>query len=151
MMWLYFFTFPYLFWILFIKLYRQERITKYIWVSLIIPVLSVFDAILVFTLGLWFLMIFVLLIVNKKINWNLVLSFLLQVVSTIIVNWNFFLVAINAEETNRKLYINERNAFSFDWGLMKEYLIDGQYHSTALQREYILNLLLAFFHILLFA
>ena len=127
--------------ILFIKLYRQERITKYIWVSLIIPVLSVFDAILVFTLGLWFLMIFVLLIVNKKINWNLVLSFLLQVVSTIIVNWNFFLVAINAEETNRKLYINERNAFSFDWGLMKEYLIDGQYHSTALQREYILNLL----------
>lgn len=128
--------------VLFLRLEKQEKLTKMVWLSILIPFFSIFDAVLVFCLGIWFVAAIIFQLVKKRINWNLNLSFILQCVTTIIVDWSFFLVALSAEETNRGLSFDEKTTFAFNFGLLRKYLLDGQYHSTASQRRILIPFLL---------
>ena len=128
--------------ILFLELERREKITKVVWLSILIPFFSIFDAVLVFCLGIWFVASIIIQLIRRRINWNLNLSFILQCVATMIVNWSFFMVALSAEDTNRGLSFGEKTSFSFDFGMLKGYLLDGQYHSSALQRKILIPFLL---------
>ena len=128
--------------ILFIKLHKEEKLSRLVWFSILIPFLSIFDAILVFTLGIWFVIAVFFQIKNKRINWNLNVAFLLQCIFTILVNWAFFIVALSAEDTSRGLAFKDNVNFSFNWAVFKDYLLNGQYHSTALQKKILLPFLL---------
>lgn len=127
--------------ILFLELEKREKLTKYIWISLLVPVFSIFDTILVFCLGFWFVAAIVAQWRKKRLNWNLNISFLVQCVVTIIVNWTFFAVALQAGDTNRSLSVDQRTEFLFDFDLFVNYLLNGQIHSSPLHREILMPFL----------
>lgn len=126
--------------ILFIYLERQDGFSKYALLGLLVPIFSIFDTILVFVLGIWFVFGIVVQCIKKRVNWNLNIAFLLQCVSTIIVNWSFFTVTLSPEDTSRVLYV-QRSPFDFDPILLLSYLLHGQYHATALQKKILLPFL----------
>lgn len=125
---------------IFIHLCKKEEVSKMALLGLLIPFLSIFDAVLVFVIGFWVLFTLALGVRRKRLNVNLCIAFILMCLSAVVVNINFMKVALVAEETNRDLAVE--TGFSFDFSLLKMYLLDGQYHSTALQRYVLLPFLL---------
>lgn len=117
----------------------KNKLSKWIWFALVIPVLSIFDAVLVFVLGFWVLFTVIVWIKEKKFNYNLGLAFVLMCISTLVVNINFLKVALVAEETSRGLLSQNLPPFNFE--NLKKYLLNGQYHSTALQSPILLPFL----------
>lgn len=123
---------------LFLYLRDQSKLSGFVLVGIVIPILSIFDAVLFFVLGFWFLFGAIDWIRSKKINKNTCIAFGLMCISTVIVNMNFFRVALTAEQTNRGLMVADNSKGKFDVKLFVNYLLDGQYHSSGLHRYLIL-------------
>lgn len=123
---------------LFIYLYSQrERISFYAFLGFFIPFFSIFDTVLVFVIIFWFAFGIALGIKDKKVNFNIWISFLVICIAAVIVNINFFKVALCAEETNRGLAFGSTD-FVFKWDLLSKCLLDGRYHAPALHKSFLL-------------
>lgn len=123
---------------LFLYLRERRKLSGFVFVGIVVPILSIFDAVLFFVLGFWFLFGIIDWIKTKKININVCISFVLMCISTVIVNINFLRVALTAEQTNRGLMVADDSKLNFDVKLFVSYLLDGQYHSSGLHRKIVL-------------
>lgn len=126
----------------FLYLQKNREKSKMCLLGFIFPILSCFDAIFMFVLGFWCLFLLIDWVLNKRLNKNLLFTFASMCISTVIINWNFFKVAVTAEETNRKIYVDRLTTFDFNWNLFKGYLLNGQYHATAYPQKILFPLCL---------
>lgn len=126
--------------LLFVYLKRKDAFTYLVFIAFIYPFFSSFASVLVFVILIWFVSSIVFCIKCRKININLFIAFFLMCISSVIVNINYFLVALSADETNRSLQIllNKEDGLTY----FKNYLLNGQYHSTALHGYILLPFLL---------
>lgn len=115
---------------LFLYLEKEEKFSAYSLASLLYPFFSIFDTMLVFVIGFWIVGIIIGKLSRKKYNINLVWAFAFMCVSTILVNINFVLVALNANETNRSLRMP--SDIGMKWLQFRTYLLKGLYHAPAL-------------------
>ena len=115
----------------YVYMLEDSKTSKLCMLGLLFPILSVFDALFIFVLGFWLLFAITDLIRERKANKNLFITFFLMVISTIMVNINFFRVALIADETSRGIYVDGFGKFDFSWDLFWDYLLNGQYHATA--------------------
>lgn len=125
--------------LLYLKLREKSDYTWLSLFALLIPFFSMFTAVLVFILCFWFIFTIICWGKNRKININLVLSFILMSISTIVLYRFILYEALSAGNTNRALITASEADF---WLRFKVYLQDGQYHSTALHGLIILPTML---------
>lgn len=128
-------TLPFFVWF-YIYLKENEEFTKLVLIGIILPFVSAFNSFLVFLLPVWFILTVIDSIRKRKIQQNLLVSFFLMSISTVVVNWNSIRISLIAGETNRSLMVNlEQAKISFDSIL--QVLLQGQYHSAP-RHEYII-------------
>jgi hypothetical protein len=125
---------------LFLELAERRKFSYLVFWVCLCPIFSCFDAVLIFVIILWFLFALILCLKDKKINVNLVAALLLMSVSAILVNMNYVRIAFCAGETNRRLLTIGDNIFS--WKLLKDFLLNGQYHAPALHGYLLLPVIL---------
>lgn len=123
-------------------LYLREKykFKPLVFLAIIPSMVTDFGSITVFILGFWFLFGAADTIVRRRLNVNICTAFVLMSISTVCVNINFIKIAFIAEETNRSLRL--KDTFSFMWETFVDYLQNGQYHSTALQKKVVLPFLI---------
>ncbi len=124
----------------FLSLKDRKSFSKLSIAIMFLPILSSFQAIFIFVLGIWFLVSIVEIVVTKKLNINLFISFLGMSVLTIFANYTTFWILISSSESNRSLRFSETIP-AMDWELFCKYLFEGHYHTTALQTRVILPFL----------
>lgn len=127
--------------VFFLFLEKKKKFTFYSLIMLFYPFLSIFDAMLIFIIGFWFAGFIFLWIRKRKFNINLFCGFIFMCIASFLVNFNFFLVALEANKTNRSLqalsYSTEVN-----WQQFRKYLLRGQYHAPALHGYILLPFLI---------
>lgn len=125
---------------LFLELTTKRKFSYFTFGAFLYPLVSCFDAVLIFVIILWFLFSFLLYLKDKRMNINLVAAFMLMSLSAVIVNTSYVKVSLCANETNRGLSIITGDVF--DWRLFRGYLLNGQYHAPALHGYILLPVVL---------
>lgn len=129
--------------LLFLYLREKPRFSYMVFGTLFIPFVASFNATLVFELCLWFCGVLLLWIRDKKINKNLVLSFAIMCLKTILLYNSIFIQAFTINSSNRPLLLKLRSSQGgFSIEKFKEYLIYGQYHAPTLCECILLPILL---------
>lgn len=127
---------------LLIMKWKPDKIDKRVFLTFLLPFLSLFHIAGYFIMALWALGIVILWIIKKKININLIISFLCLTVGYIIVDLRLFYARfVIAEPLNRSVYgirasVNNsvRDALS---SLSADYIFSGQYHAPILGSRFI--------------
>ncbi|MBE5959648.1 MAG: hypothetical protein E7254_12405 [Lachnospiraceae bacterium] len=124
--------------LLYLELKDNEKFSKLTLLAFFIPFFSLFAGAVVFIIGFWTFFMMVHFVMKKSVNKNLVIGFILMVFSAIIVNRSYFIMAFG--DNNRRLL--SRLYHNDFWTPFKNYLLDGQYHSSGLQGLLMLAVLL---------
>lgn len=125
----------------FLYLEKKEKFSIYSCLMVFYPFFSIFDAVLIFIIGLWFAGTIVIWIGKRKLNSNLLFGFIFMCIATVLVNINFVLVALEAKETNRSLQVLSYSG-RIKWQQFRAYLLQGQYHAPALHGYILLPFLI---------
>ena len=134
-------TLPLILWF-FIFLKKQKKITPFVLLIALYPMVTNFNAIFVFVMAFWACLTFIDMLIKKGLNKNLLISFLIMGVSAVLVFKNSLWLALVADDTNRILFSETVEEASFDWERFRNYLFYGQYHSTAQHGTILLPVLL---------
>lgn len=119
-------------------LYKEcdDGFTPKSFLGLLMPFFCLFDTTYIFVMPIWFLTMLFLWYMDKKLNKNLLVSWVCNGIMGCVVFFNFLWLAYLTDQTNRSLAVDARNG---DFGsLMENYLQNGQYHSTALAHDVII-------------
>lgn len=116
--------------LLFIYLAKEDKFTFLTFIALFYPFFSAFASVLVFVVGGWFIGTLIVWIRQRKMNLNLWTAFIFLCISTVVVNINYFLIALGAEESNRSLLRSTYH--DWEWDTYKDYLLNGINHSRPL-------------------
>ena len=127
--------------LLFMELYKKEKFSLLTLITFLYPVVSNFDAVLVFVMGFWLLFAIIDAIRKKKININLFICFIFMCISTIIVYFNYFKIAYYSDLTNRILIADSNAGISIK--NLYTNIIHGQEHTPTFMYPYMLILMLS--------
>lgn len=114
--------------LLFLQLREKKSYTHLCILTIFIPFFSNFTATLIFVLGFWLLFTIVQSIIDKQLNKNLCIGFVLMCVFTLILYQ--YVITVSLGDNSRPL--TAQLASGNFWELFKSYLLDGQYHSSGL-------------------
>lgn len=112
----------------FIYLSRQESFTKKSLLVFLFPFFSFFNATTLFCIIFWFLAGFLVCLKQKKINYNILVSWCVYILGTIIVDFPIIIIGLNGSETNRGLHFPTTG---FNKHGLLEVFYNGQYHTTS--------------------
>ncbi len=124
----------------FLRLCGQKTFTKMSVAAALLPLISGFQTVFIFAIPLWAFIGLIKMIADKKININLIVSFVGMCMISVAANYPTFWIALSADDTNRSLSLTS-GPMSVNLQNLKVYLLEGEGHATTFQQYVLLEIL----------